>query len=79
MPAAVRTIASITRRRMGPRPRLWASDSPRPAVSGAPIASAKAAAEEMRSSGSSSSPAASASRSSGSIPGASFSSLGASP
>ena len=62
MPAAVRTIASMTRRCTGARPRLWASDSPPRSVIGTPTASANAIADGIRISGSISRPPTSASR-----------------
>ena len=79
MPAAVRTIASITRRCTGARPRLWASERPPRSLIGTPIASAKASAEEIRISGSISRPPASASRSSGGSSGATLSIFSMSP
>ena len=79
MPAAVRTIASMTRRCTGARPRLWASERPPRSLIGTPIASAKASADEMRISGSISSPPTSASRSSGGSSGATLSIFSVSP
>ena len=79
MPAAVRTIASMTRRCTGARPRLWASDRPPRSLIGTPIASANAIAEEIRISGSISRPPASASRSSGGSSGATLSIFSMSP
>ena len=79
MPAAVRTMASMTRRWTGARPRLWASDSPPRSLIGTPIASAKASADGMRISGSISRPPTSASRSSGGMSGATLSIFRVSP
>ena len=73
MPAAVRTIASMTRRCTGARPRLWASDSPPRSEIGTPTASANATADGIRISGSISRPPWSASASSGGRPGATLS------